>query len=129
MRLQTKKRGWQTKEGPDDCSSGGQTVHSGMEKRQPLFLGSFVAFYYLIHIYLLHGLAVIAAMLLGYPASDMTNFTNWVTSNPQLKGYGFGLGVVYAVWIAVVIALYPLCRRFDTYKRSHQAQKPWLSYL
>ena len=86
-------------------------------------------FYYLIHIYLLHGLAVIAAMLLGYPASDMTNFTNWVTSNPQLKGYGFGLGVVYAVWIAVVIALYPLCRRFDTYKRSHQAQKPWLSYL
>lgn len=86
-------------------------------------------FYYLIHIYLLHGLAVIAAMLQGYPAADMTNFTNWVTANPQLKGYGFGLGVVYAVWIAIVIALYPLCRRFDAYKRSHQAQKPWLSYL
>jgi sensor histidine kinase YesM len=50
MRLQIKKRGWQTKVGTDDCSSGGQTVHSGMEKRQLLLLGSFVAFYYLIHI-------------------------------------------------------------------------------
>ncbi|HWB93443.1 MAG TPA: heparan-alpha-glucosaminide N-acetyltransferase domain-containing protein [Puia sp.] len=86
-------------------------------------------FYYLIHIYVLHGLAVIAAMLQGYPASDMTNITAWVTSSPQLKGYGFGLGIVYTVWLVVVISLYPLCRWFDGYKRSHQAQKPWLSYL
>ena len=86
-------------------------------------------FYYLIHIYLLHALAVGAAMLQGYPAADMTNFTNWVTANPQLKGYGFDLGVVYGVWLIVVIALYPLCKWFDKYKRTHQAQKPWLSYL
>ena len=86
-------------------------------------------FYYLIHIYLLHALAVIAAMLQGHNASDMVNFTNWVTANPQLKGYGFGLPVVYAVWIVVVIALYPLCKRFDAYKRAHQARNPWLSYI
>jgi hypothetical protein len=46
-----------------------------------------------------------------------------------LKGYGFGLGVVYAVWIGTVIVLYPLCRWFDQYKRSHAAQQKWLSYL
>ena len=86
-------------------------------------------FYYILHIYLFHALAVLAAMLQGHPASDMTNFTNWVTANPKLKGYGFGLGVVYAVWIAVVLALYPLCKRFDVYKRANQAQKKWLSYL
>jgi uncharacterized membrane protein len=86
-------------------------------------------FYYLIHIYLLHALAVIAAMLQGFPAADMTNFTNWVTANPQLKGYGFNLVIVYSVWIAVVIALYPLCKWFDGYKRTNQAQKAWLSYL
>jgi uncharacterized membrane protein len=86
-------------------------------------------FYYLIHIYLLHCLAVVAAMLQGHPAADMTNITAWVTSAPKLKGYGFDLGVVYGVWIIVVIALYPLCKWFDGYKRAHVAQKPWLSYL
>lgn len=86
-------------------------------------------FYYILHIYIFHALAVVAAMIQGHPASDMTNFTNWVTANPKLKGYGFDLGVVYAVWIAVVLALYPLCKRFDAYKRANQAQKKWLSYL
>jgi uncharacterized membrane protein len=86
-------------------------------------------FYYLIHIYLLHGLAVIAALIQGHPAADMVGFTNWVTANPQLRGYGFSLGTVYIIWIIVVIALYPLCKWFDGYKRSHQAARPWLSYL
>jgi uncharacterized membrane protein len=86
-------------------------------------------FYYLIHIYVLHALALIASMTQGHPASQMTGLTNWVTANPQLKGYGYGLPVVYLMWIIVVIALYPLCKRFDAYKRQHQAEKPWLSYL
>lgn len=86
-------------------------------------------FYYLVHIYFLHGLAVIGAMLSGHPASDMTNLTTWVTANTQLKGYGFSLLVVYLVWIGTVILLYPLCKWFDGYKRSHVAQQKWLSYL
>ena len=86
-------------------------------------------FYYILHIYLFHVLAVIAAMIQGHPASDMANFATWVTLVPKLKGYGFDLWVVYGVWILVVLALYPLCKRFDVYKRANQAQKKWLSYL
>lgn len=86
-------------------------------------------FFYLLHIYLLHGLAIIGVMLGGHPASDMILLTNWVTANPQLKGYGFGLPVVYGVWIGTVVILYPLCKWFAEYKRSHQTQKRWLSYL
>jgi len=86
-------------------------------------------FYYILHIYLFHLLALFAAMIQGHSAVDMINFTTWVTGVPTLKGYGFGLGVVYAVWIAVVLALYPPCKRFDAYKRANQAQKKWLSYL
>jgi uncharacterized membrane protein len=92
-------------------------------------IGRVPMFYYLIHIYFLHALAVAAAAVSGFPAAAMVNLTNWVTANPQLKGYGFGLGVVYAVWIGTVIVLYPLCRWFDQYKRSHAAQQKWLSYL
>jgi uncharacterized membrane protein len=86
-------------------------------------------FYYIVHIYVLHGLAVLAAMYQGHAASDMITINNWVTGNPLLRNYGFGLGVVYLVWIGVVVLLYPLCKWFDRYKRSHQAQKRWLSYL
>ena len=86
-------------------------------------------FYYILHIYALHGLAVLAAMWQGHAASDMITVNNWVTGNPLLKGYGFNLGVVYAIWIGIVLLLYPLCRWFDGFKRSHQAAHKWLSYL
>jgi uncharacterized membrane protein len=86
-------------------------------------------FYYLVHIYLLHGLAVIGAMISGHPASDMTFLTTWVTGNTRLNGYGFSLGVVYAVWIGTIVLLYPLCKWFDGYKRKHVAQRRWLSYF
>ncbi|HVS96976.1 MAG TPA: heparan-alpha-glucosaminide N-acetyltransferase domain-containing protein [Puia sp.] len=86
-------------------------------------------FYYIVHIYAVHGLAVLAAMWQGHAASDMITVNNWVTGNPLLKGYGFGLGVVYGVWIGIVLLLYPLCRWFDGYKRAHQTKQRWLSYL
>lgn len=86
-------------------------------------------FYYLIHIYLFHALAVIGAILSHHQATDMTDLTTWVTANEKLKGYGFDLGVVYAVWIGTVLLLYPLCKWYDNYKRAHSAQQKWLSYL
>ena len=97
--------------------------------RRIVVFGRVPMFFYLLHIYLLHGLAVIGVAVSGHPASDMTFLTNWVTANAQLKGYGFGLVTVYGVWIGVVIVLYPLCKWFAGYKRSHQGQKKWLSYL
>jgi uncharacterized membrane protein len=97
--------------------------------RQLAVIGRVPMFYYLVHIFFLHALAVGAAALSGFPPSAMVNLDNWVTANPQLKGYGFGLAIVYAVWIATIFILYPLCRWFDHYKRSHIAEQRWLSYL
>jgi hypothetical protein len=48
-------------------------------------------------------------------ASAALFFTRWVT-----------LPVVYAIWIAVVVALYPLCRWFAGVKARRRG--PWLSY-
>jgi hypothetical protein len=39
------------------------------------------------------------------------------------KGYGFGLPAVYLVWLGVVAALYPLCRRYAELKRR---RREWL---
>jgi len=84
-------------------------------------------FFYLLHILLIHLLALIAAEVTGFHGSAMI-LTNWVSASPGLKGYGFSLGIVYLLWILVIVALYPLCKRFDIYKRSHK-EKQWLSYI
>jgi uncharacterized membrane protein len=85
-------------------------------------------FYYILHIYLIHLLAVLAAAFSGFKWTDMIGFTTWVSYMPNLKGYGFNLGVVYLIWIGVVVALYPLCKKYDRYKAAHK-EKWWLSYL
>ncbi len=90
-------------------------------------LGRVPMFYYIIHIYIIHVLALFAALATGFQASDMV-FNTWVTDTPNLKGYGFSLTVVYAVWILLVLALIPLCLWYDRYKRTHR-EKRWLSYL
>ena len=85
-------------------------------------------FYYLLHIFLIHLIAMLAAVLTGYHWTVMTGFNSWISGIPGLRGYGFGLGVVYLIWISIVLLLYPLCKWYDRYKSSHR-DKWWLSYL
>ena len=84
-------------------------------------------FYYLTHFLLLHLFAMIAAQLTGFGWFAMV-LDQPVTAEPKLNGYGFSLGITYLVWITVVIALYPVCKRYDSYKQMHK-EKWWLSYL
>ena len=84
-------------------------------------------FYYILHLYLIHGIALIFAQLSGFGWQKLI-LPGWITEQPGMKGYGFDLWVVYLVWIGVIVSLYPLCKRFDTYKMNHK-EKWWLSYL
>jgi uncharacterized membrane protein len=84
-------------------------------------------FYYLLHLYLIHLLAMFAAELTTHDWRDMV-LDVWVTENPGLDGYGFSLALVYLIWLGIIITLYPLCRWYDRYKTANK-QKWWLSYL
>jgi uncharacterized membrane protein len=84
-------------------------------------------FYYILHLYLIHLIALIFAEFSGFGWRIMI-LRDWITATPALKGYGFSLWVVYAVWILVIALLYPVCKKFDTYKQAHK-EKWWLSYL
>jgi uncharacterized membrane protein len=90
--------------------------------------GVFVTFgrvpflFYVTHLYLVHALAVVAGMAQGFPGWSIRTVYRLL---PQ--GYGFGLPVVYLVWLAVVAALYPMCRRYAALKARSRAW--WLSYL
>jgi uncharacterized membrane protein len=84
-------------------------------------------FFYIIHIYLIHLLALITAEFTGFGWQKMI-----LPALPfrveALKGFGFNLVTVYLVWIFVIALLYPLCKKFDIYKQKNK-HKWWLSYL
>ena len=92
-----------------------------------IHIGRVPMFYYILHLYLIHLLAMFAAEFSGFNWSDMI-LQRRTKFDPQLKGYGFSLGVTYLVWMGVVLFLYPLCKWYDKYKSSHK-EKWWLSYL
>jgi len=102
-------------------------VKNGVVKVVSVY-GRVPMFYYLIHIYIIHAIALLASAFT--PGQD---WHIWLLKQPvwfthDLKGYGFSLPVSYVVWIVIVAALYPLCKRYDAYKQSHK-DKWWLSYL
>ncbi len=78
--------------------------------------------FYVAHLYVVHAIAIGAGVAQGYPASSIGAFFVGLP-----KGYGFGLPVIYLVWLAVVLLLYPLCRRYAELKARNRAW--WLSYL
>lgn len=90
-------------------------------------IGRVPMFWYIVHLYVIHIVATIAAMLTGYHFSDMI-LSNFVTQEPHLKGFGFSLGIVYLIWIGICLFLYALAKRYDHYKSSNR-DKWWLSYL
>ena len=84
-------------------------------------------FYYILHIYLIHLLALITAWFTGFGWESLI-IKGWVTQSPLLKGFGFNLWVVHLIWISIVIALYPFCKKFGYYKQNNK-DKTWLSYF
>ena len=79
-------------------------------------------FYYVLHLYVIHALAIGAAYL-GH--HDGRAFFTVGFAFP--RDYGFGLPVVYLVWVAVVAMLYLPCRWFADVKQ--RRREAWLSYL
>lgn len=84
-------------------------------------------FFYILHIYLIHLLALIAAEFTGWGWQALI-LPNLPFRVDELRGFGFNLLVVYLVWIGVIVMLYPLCLRFGRYKQNHKDHW-WLSYL
>jgi len=76
-------------------------------------------FYYLVHLPLLHGAAVLFSFVKYHDAAWLRQDL-MALSGSKLRlppGYGYGLPVVYAVWIGSLVLLYPLCRWFAGVKR------------
>ena len=98
--------------------------------RNPLLVfGRVPLFYYVLHWYLLHFVAIALAwarygridFMFGFPPSLS------VVPSGYPADYGYHILWVYVVWAAIVCALYPLCRWFADVKA--RSRSPVLSYL
>jgi uncharacterized membrane protein len=91
-----------------------------------LVYGRTPLFYFIIHMYLVHLLLFVIAFFQGFTRKDF-RFGPFQFGLPE-KGFGISLAGVYAVWIGMVVVLYPACRWYGRYKAAHP-EKGWLRYF
>jgi uncharacterized membrane protein len=108
-----------------------------MEKRLPsersasalqsalLIFGRVPMFYYILHLYLIHTLAVIVALLFHQPSNWLLHGAFFLNDIPP--GYGHNLPFIYLMWITAVAILYFPCRWWAGLKQRRKDW--WLSYL
>ena len=92
-----------------------------------LVFGKVPFFFYVLHLYLIHLLAMLALALAGRDWREYILSSSAMGSG-ELSNFGFSLGAVYLIWIGLILLLYPLCRWYQNYKENNPS-KWWLSYL
>jgi uncharacterized membrane protein len=96
--------------------------------RPVLTIGKVPLFFYVLHFYLIHLLAVGASWARYGRVREMfesPDLAHFPFSAPP--GWDLGLPVVYAVWVVVLVTLYPLCRWYAGLRQRRHDW--WLSYL
>jgi uncharacterized membrane protein len=90
-------------------------------------VGRVPLFFFVVHIYVAHALAVATAYAQGGTATFFLSNHGVTPTTTYPDWYGFGLMGVYIMWLVVLTVMYPLCRAFAALKaRRHDW---WLSYL
>ena len=84
-------------------------------------------FYFIVHFFLIHMVALLVSIIRAGRPFNEVDFHFDKSFGGIVPGEGISLLWVCVIWIAVVVAMYPLCRAYDRYKRSHT--HAWLSYL
>jgi uncharacterized membrane protein len=90
-----------------------------------LVFGRVPLFYYVLHLYLLHILAILVALAFHQPILHGSVIADFAT---KPSGYGHDLPFIYTMWILAVAILYLPCRWFMELRNRHR-DWPWLSYL
>jgi uncharacterized membrane protein len=99
----------------------------GVIARWVTVFGRVPFFYYVLHIPLIHALALMVS-LIRHGSVNAWLFANHPMGNPPPPdGYTWSLGLLYLVWAVAIVLLYPACRWFATLKASRKDW--WLSYL
>jgi uncharacterized membrane protein len=91
-----------------------------------LVFGRVPLFYYVIHIFLIHAMAIFVGLLFHQPVSWLWH-GGFIGQTPP-AGYGHGLLFVYLMWLIALLILYLPCKWYMAFKSRHR-DWVWLSYL
>jgi len=92
---------------------------------RPLWtFGRVPMFFYVLHLYVIHWLAIAVAVLHREPVGWLFH-GGFFGETPD--GYGYNLPFIYLMWILAVVLLYFPCRWFAELKKRRNDW--WLSYL
>jgi uncharacterized membrane protein len=105
--------------GPAFCALAWMDRPLGPWARRVALYGRVPLFYYALHLYLIHTVAIALAWHELGGDAVMHRFPNGAPV--------YSLPAVYAFWVSFVLVLYPACRWFADVKRRSQAA--WVSYL
>jgi uncharacterized membrane protein len=90
-----------------------------------LTFGRVPMFFYVLHLYLIHSMAILAAVLFHQPVAWLLHGGFFVNDIPE--GYGHNLAFIYLMWITAVVILYFPCLWWAELKQ--RRKDSWLSYL
>jgi uncharacterized membrane protein len=90
-----------------------------------LVFGRVPLFYYVLHLYVIHIIAVLASVVFHQPVWHATVIADHAQ---RPSGYGHDLPFIYAMWILALAILYLPCRWFMEFRSRHRDWN-WLSYL
>jgi uncharacterized membrane protein len=95
--------------------------------RPVIIFGRVPLFFYIVHLYVIHALAL---LMLAYKGRDWSEYILSARriASGSLSNFGLRLETVYLVWILVIVLLYRLCRGYQHFKDGNPS-KWWLSYL
>lgn len=88
--------------------------------------GRVAFFYYVLHFFLIHAITAILFFATGHTWNEAMTANSPFLFRPY--DFGFNLGVVYMIWVLVVLLLYRPCRWFGQFKGVHKGQW-WLRYV
>jgi len=98
-------------------------ARQGLLSRLLIVFGRVPLFFYLLHLYVIHGLVITFVVAMN---RDIEPFLASFDAFPSW--WGFGLPAVYLIWVAVTLLLYPLCRWFAAVKARHK-DSWWTPYI
>jgi len=84
-------------------------------------------FFYIVHLYLIHILAIYLLVLKGRDWHEYILSAEGIRSG-SLSNFGLGLEAVYGIWILVIAILYPICIKYLGIKTTKQ-YRWWPGYL
>ena len=100
---------------------------AGALTRALAIFGSVPFLYYLLHIPLIHLLALGVSLLRAGEVVPWLFANHPMNPGPMPEGYRWSLGLLYIVWAIAVGILYVPCRRYAEFKSGRRDW--WLGYL